>query len=278
MKFSIILATTLGASFFLFSGCNSATDDTSSGDPVQTNPWYTPKQTATFYWQLQGALNTTQNVEIYDIDLFDTPVETINTLHAQGKKVICYFSAGTYEAWREDANKFDPDVIGNKLDNHNERWLDIRSENVRNIMKDRIALAKAKGCDGVEPDNIDGYTNNPGFSFTAKDQLLYNKLLAQEAHDQNLAIGLKNDLLQINDLVDYFDFALNEQCHEYAGDCEYLATFVKKSKPVFNVEYEKKYINDENKFQELCLDNKERGFFTLVLPQALDGSYVKYCQ
>jgi hypothetical protein len=36
---------------------------------------------------------------IYDIDLFYHPKSTIDWLHDQGKKVICYFSAGSAEDW-----------------------------------------------------------------------------------------------------------------------------------------------------------------------------------
>jgi len=47
-------------------------------------------------------IDTTVNVEIFDIDLFDVPQSTIDTLHARGSKVICYISAGTWENWRPD--------------------------------------------------------------------------------------------------------------------------------------------------------------------------------
>jgi hypothetical protein len=39
---------------------------------------------------LAGGL--TPDVDIYDIDLFDTDASIIQGLHAKGKKVICYFS------------------------------------------------------------------------------------------------------------------------------------------------------------------------------------------
>ena len=46
-------------------------------------------------------------------------------------------------------------------------------------MRKRMDMAKNKGCDGIEPDNVDAYSNhNTGFHFTAADQLAYNKWLA----------------------------------------------------------------------------------------------------
>jgi len=68
--------------------------------------WYQPNISTTWQWQLTGDLNLSYDVDIYDIDLFDTPKETIAELHNANRKVICYFSAGSYENWRPDKNKF----------------------------------------------------------------------------------------------------------------------------------------------------------------------------
>jgi hypothetical protein len=53
-------------------------------------------------WQLQGTLDTLLNVDMYDIDLFDTSATTIQQLKAAGHTIICYFLAGTYKGWRDD--------------------------------------------------------------------------------------------------------------------------------------------------------------------------------
>lgn len=203
----------------------------------QTSLWQ-PSPGTTWYWQLTGTIDTTQPVQVYDIDLFNAGQTTINALHAQGKKVVCYLSAGSWEAWRSDAGDFPEAVKGNTLEGWlDERWLDIRSNAVRTIMQSRLDLAVSKGCDGVEPDNVDGYVNNSGFPLTAADQLAYNRFLAAEAHARNLSIGLKNDLDQITALVDDFDFAVNEQCFQY-NECSLLQPFIAQNKAVFGVEYE----------------------------------------
>jgi hypothetical protein len=97
-------------------------------------------------------------------------------------------------------------------------------------------LCRAKGFDGLEPDNIDAYANDSGFPLTADDQKRYNLWLAGAAHARGLSIGLKNDLDQVPDLVAHFDWALNEQCFEY-DECERLLPFVAAGKAVFEVEY-----------------------------------------
>lgn len=103
------------------------------------------------------------DVEVYDIDAVDNSYETISLLQKMGKKVICYFSAGTYEDWRHDKDDFDEEDIGNPLDEwEGERWLNVSSPRVHDIMKKRIHDAWAVGCDAIDPDNVDGYVSLPG--------------------------------------------------------------------------------------------------------------------
>jgi len=86
--------------------------------------------------------------------------------------------------------------LGNELNGYSEeRWLDIRSANVRTIMTARLDLAVQKGCTGVEPDNVGGFEpgNHSGFTFTANDQIGFNTFLATACHARNLAVALKND-------------------------------------------------------------------------------------
>lgn len=204
----------------------------------ETAVWQ-PTPGTTWQWQLTGTIDTSIDVDMYDIDLFDVPQSVIDTLHQEGRIVICYFSAGSYEDWRPDEADFPESIRGKPLDDWpGESWLDIRQiETLDPIMGARLDLAVSKGCDGVEPDNVTGYGNDTGFPITAADQLAYNIWLADEAHERGLSMGLKNDLEQIPELLPYFDWALNEQCFEY-DECELLLPFVQNGKAVFGVEYE----------------------------------------
>jgi len=176
---------------------------------------------------------------MYDIDLFDAPQSVIDQLHTAGRTVICYFSAGSYEDWRPDAADFPQSVLGDPLEGWpGERWLDIRQIDLLSpLISARLDLAQSKSCDGVEPDNIDGYANQSGFQLSAADQLAYNRWLAEQAHLRQLSIGLKNDLDQVSDLLPHFDWALNEQCFQY-NECDLLLPFIQAGKAVFGVEYE----------------------------------------
>lgn len=191
-------------------------------------------------WQIQftGELDTSLDVDMYDVDLFDTPTARIDALRADGRRVVCYFSAGSLEAWRPDAGRFPERVLGAPLAGWpGERWLDIRALDVLGpIMETRLDLAAAKGCDGVEPDNVDAYANPSGLPLTGDDQLRYNRFLADAAHARGLSVGLKNDVEQVVALEPWFDWALNESCNVH-DECERLLPFVAAGKAVFGIEY-----------------------------------------
>ena len=261
-------------------------DPTATPDPnpIPTPPadWFRPGVATTWQWQLQpnaaGKINTSYDVDVYDIDLFDTSPELIADLHAAGRKVICYFSAGTFEDFRSDSGEFLASEMGKNLgDFPDEKWLDIRSNNVLRIMLARLDLAVQKNCDGVEPDNVDGYVNDSGFNLSAADQLAFNRRIADEAHARGLSVGLKNDLDQIPDLVDCFDFAVNEQCFEFA-ECDLLQPFLDAGKPVFSAEYASNLVNDSAARAALCADARGRKLHTLILPIDLDDSFRFSCE
>jgi len=221
----------------LLISCGGGGGGDAQGDPSSGDDIWSPAVRTSWTIQLNGALNTSYDVDVYDIDLFDTSSADIAALKSAGRKVICYFSAGSYENWRDDKDDFPAAVIGDALVGWaGENWLDIRSEDVKTIMAARMDLAVSKGCDAVDPDNVDGYSNVSGFPLTAADQLAYNTWLAQTAHAKGLAVGLKNDLDQITDLVNYFDFAVNESCYDYS-ECGDLTPFTDDNKPVFGIEY-----------------------------------------
>jgi hypothetical protein len=221
--------------------------------------WWKPTPGTSWQIQLSGTLNTSFNVKVYDLDLFDTPTSTIAALKARGIKVVCYFSAGSYEEWRSDASQFPASSLGYELDGWpGERWLDTRNLTVRAIMKKRMDLAKAKGCDAVDPDNVDGYANNNGKGLTATTQLDYNKFLATEAHLRGLAVGLKNDVDQIPALLPYFDFTVNEECFQY-NECNLVKPFITANKAVFNIEY-----GGATKASTVCPKANSLNFDTLV--------------
>ncbi len=129
-------------------------------------------------------------------------------------------------------------VKGNTMDGWpDEKWLDVRAlSDLMPIMEARMDLAVSKGCDAVDPDNMDGYDSNTGFPLTRADQLAYYNALADAAHARGLGISLKNAMGLLPEALADADFSVNEQCYEY-NECNTLFPFISANKPVFNMEY-----------------------------------------
>ncbi|MCC6900216.1 MAG: endo alpha-1,4 polygalactosaminidase [Polyangiaceae bacterium] len=234
-----------------------------AGGGAGTGIW-SPAPGTTWQWQLSGGVDTGVDASMFDIDLFDVGATTIETLHAQGRTVVCYFSAGSRESWRSDAGQFANADHDKPLDGWpGETWLDTRSPNVRAIMKKRLDLAVQRKCDGVEPDNVDAHQNDSGFPLTSSTQTDYLKFLATEAHARGLSIGLKNALGLVPSVVSDFDWALNEQCLEY-DECGALAPFIAAGKAVFHVEYVASSSAGQAKKAQVCGAASTAGFSTLV--------------
>lgn len=232
--------------------------------------YWTPLPGATWQWQLSDLpADLSVEADVYDLDLFETPPETVAALHAAGKHVICYLSAGSYEDWRPDAQAFPDEVIGKRYPGWpGERWLDIRRiDLLEPILTARLSLCREKGFDAVEPDNIDGYDNDTGFDIGYEDQLRYNRWLASQAHALGLSIGLKNDPEQAADLVADFDWALVEDCFDQ-GWCEAMSPFLDAGKAVFAAEYTDTGVD----FEKACATLQPVGFSLILKDRSLTGA------
>lgn len=195
-----------------------------------------PAVNATWHIQLDGTPKT-PDVQVFDIDLFDTPASRIASLKSSGKFVICYFSAGSFEDWRPDKAQFPAAAIGKPLDGWDgENWLDIRNAQVVAIMKARMDLAAQKGCSAVDFDNVDSYTQDSGFSITKANNIAFLKTLADYAHSKGMLTFLKNAMGMAPDLINHYDGAVNESCLKY-NECNTYAPFKNAGKPVFAIDY-----------------------------------------
>lgn len=238
-------------------------------------------------WQIQlenPVDDISMDADVFDIDLFDNTNATISKIHAKGAKVICYFSAGTYEDWRSDANKFVDSDFGNETEDWpGERWLDVHSANVRQIMTSRLDMAQKKGCDGVDPDNIDAYGNDNGLSLTEADSINYLNFLSSEAHSRGMSVGLKNGGDIIPSVIERMQWSANEQCAQY-DECDVYAAFTDVNKPVFHIEYVgeidvntklKARVKNAEKSTVCNAKNVDR-FSTVIKNMDLDA-WVQYC-
>jgi len=197
-------------------------------------------------WLLSGppaASSLLKNIDVYDVDGFDSSAALVSAMHAESIHAICYIDAGTWENWRSDAGSFPASVLGANNGWPGEKWLDIRQISVlAPIMTARFQMCKNKGFDAVEPDNIDGYTNSTGLPLKASDQIAYNEWIATTVHGLGMSVALKNDGDQIATLLPFFDFDINEQCVQYS-ECAMLKPFVIAGKAVFETEYSGNQVN-----------------------------------
>jgi endo-alpha-1,4-polygalactosaminidase (GH114 family) len=200
---------------------------------------------------------------VIDFDLYrEEPGEAVNdkpnvaavrALHDRGGYAVCYVDAGSVETFRPDYRRFrrwhrrhGRSLLGKPFSARfsDEYWANIGGRRQRAfllaMMKRRTAKCARAGFDAIEFDVVNAWSEGKavtGWRISAGDQLAYNRALARIAHRRDLAVGLKNDGEQIEELIDHFDFAINEECFTYR-ECDSLLAFVEAGKPVYTVEYE----------------------------------------
>jgi hypothetical protein len=201
----------------------------------------------TWNWQISStptaadiAIVGTSGPRMLDVDMENSSAATIAAIKAQGIVAICYIETGSWENYRSDAAAYPASVLGSTMGGYpDERYVDIRQISVlRPIIDARLDQAKAKGCDGIEPDIDDSYSESTGFPLTMADQVAFNRQIAADAHARGMLILLKNgaDPAFVPAMEPYVDAALNEQCNQYV-ECAPYAIFIQHSKAVFQVEY-----------------------------------------
>jgi hypothetical protein len=200
--------------------------------------------------------------------------ETVAAMKARGIRVLCYVSVGTVEDWRADAGAFPAEVVGAALpDWEGERYLDIRRlDLLLPVMAARFGACKAAGYDGIDPDNVDGFTNASGFDLSATDTVAYLAALADAAHGMDLIIGQKNAPELAGALAGTLDFALAESCWEYAF-CDAYAAYTAAGKPIFDIEY----TDAGTDFAAACAEARAQGISMILKDRLLSGAVYEKC-
>lgn len=209
-------------------------------------------------WGPQEPLSTKGDLIILDASI--QSAATIKKQKAQGKKVVCYISAGTIENWRPDAKEaLSTASLGKKYKGFEstEQWVNVLEwESVKPIMSARISEASSKGCDAVELDNLDCHDAAtscvPGASKDAlkKKEIEYIKWLSNTAHSKGLAVGLKNVNGIVDDVLSYGDFAVEEG--NPGSEFGKFGKFTDQNKAVVSVQY-----NDQG--GQVCANAKKYG-------------------
>lgn len=169
-------------------------------------------------------------------------------------------------------------------------------------MRNRIRLARRKGCDAIDPDNVDVASNDSGKNLTQADAVTFVKKIAAESHRLRMAFGLKNAQDLLGQVTNITDFAVNEQCAQDEPNgqgCASYGNFTKLGRPVYHIEYTNYTIipdtldinlcssipslsnlTSDGIRAQLCLKGFEntigKGFSTVIKNLGLD-EFVLYC-
>lgn len=221
--------------FILLASCRDDAPETPDS-PFPGRP--NERATKTFAVQYNGDLNYDFcKRDVFYLDLFDYSKEEVSKCKKMGATVIAYFSS-QYEKWRNDADKFKKKDIGNKLPKwKGEYFVDTNSTSLRELMLERLILAKEKGFDGADVDNIDSYSEKTGFNTTIDDSFNYVQFFSNSAHKLDLKFSLKNGL-KLLPLIEKFkvkvEYFQNESCYKYKECWHYN----KVISPVFIIHYD----------------------------------------
>ena len=222
-----------------------------------------------FQWVLDEVPDPTQLVgfDYIDIDGFEATEEQVAQLQGQGSKVIGYISVGSLENWRPDVDDFPSEVVGKNYNGWaGEKWLDISNlKKIKAPLEARLDMLVAKGFDGIEPDNLDGYESNTGFDITKEETLTFLLWLAEAAHQRGLLIGQKNVPEFTHDLVEIYDYVLTEDAFIQGWE-EEVQDYRMKEKPVFMVEY----TDEKGDWGQACKRAEQLDYTFLLKQRDLD--------
>lgn len=250
------------------STAGSSAAGSSGTGPTEKIP-YVPPAGASWAARLDGAVDVGLDVDFFYLDVEQQAEEDLARLRASGRHYLCYLSAGSVESFREDAQEFPAHAIGNQLvDFENERWLDVRDGQVRELMARRVSVLAASGCAGVPPSSMAVHVADTGFPLSLDDALDYARWLAERIHAAGMSAGLQGPADLADQLWPTFDFALAVDCLEGSG-CAEFEPFAKAGKTVLHVEF-----GDARSAPELCMSAEALGLEILITDPGFSGSRI----
>ncbi|MFT6452162.1 MAG: hypothetical protein ACJA06_001654 [Halocynthiibacter sp.] len=225
-------------------------------------------------WQLSDPMQLGVDVDVIDLDPDNVSPADIAALKARGVQTIAYVSVGTLENYRDDVAAFPASVVGKVYGAWpDEKFLDIRNTAVLNaIMSARFNRAKTMGFEAIEPDNMDVYQNDSGFTISAAETVTYVRGLADIAHGMGLEMGQKNVPELTDQLVDHLDFMIAESCYQ-DGWCDQVLAYVEAGKPVYDAEYNDRPID----WGAACAYANSVGISMVLKDRDLTGAAVSTC-
>jgi hypothetical protein len=231
---------------------------------------FVPAADITFQMQLQGELDTAIDAALYIIDI-DSPSADFRVLLQAGRRIVCHFSAGTVETFRDDADDIPEGARGNTLDDYpNERWLDVSAPSIRSVMRARLERATANGCSAVLPTNLAVHRANSGLNVSEAQAVDFARWLANEAASLGLSAMLGSEALALT-LATEYQMALATGCLE-TDACKQWAPFRDQGKAVLVVA-----VGDASTAPALCAKARDAGL-NAIIKQSDFGAFRVGCR
>lgn len=188
--------------------------------------------------------------------------EDLESLIAQGHKVICSFSAGTYDGSNADETSFvvEDVFLADASESASVQWLDISQlAALKILMNTRLQSAADKGCYAVLFEDLNCIDNDAclnalddalsksescarrqlqassASSDARNAQVQYAQWLAVRSNQLGMPAGISQGASIIDDLEDYIAFAFTVNC-ESDNDCSAYTNFTDSGKPILNLE------------------------------------------
>ncbi len=234
---------------------------------------WVPAPDAKFDLQFSTPMQLQRQVDFMVLDLADALPDEITTVKNNGAAAVCYFNGGSIDVEDEDFDSVAPLVIGRKLETEpTARWLDLRNiDEIAPMIRGRLDRCRDKGFDAALIGNLENYLFRSGFPIGERQQIAFNRFIADEAHKRGLSIGLWNSRSQIAPLADSYDFILVSGCFE-DGWCNETGAFIEMGKPAFVVEFAESSRGDV----EFCSANQTFGTMGIIKRRILDG-WLRLC-
>ncbi len=127
----------------------------------------------------------------------ETPRAAIPELQELGNSIACYVSIGTGEDWRTDFTQLQPFLVSEQWDQWAGEYFVNNTAGALPIMKARLDLLAAQGCDWVEFDNMDWggdeqYRVRYGLTVSNEESEEYGNQLCRHVHSLDMLCMAKN--------------------------------------------------------------------------------------
>lgn len=194
---------------------DSSSNDTSSSTPFDSSLSSSPnsnlKQGAPIYNQayaenveadnINDIIRHAKNAYVLLDPFLSGIAEKIPTIQQNNNEVGCYISIGTGEDWRDDFDDLKPYLVSKQWGEWDGEYFVKRTNTgILSLMKKRIAKLKDFGCDWVEFDNMDWFTDadyvrDYGIEVSESEGITYYKRLCTYTRKKDMMCMAKNTVV-----------------------------------------------------------------------------------